>query len=199
MFFAASADGSIRQVNLFRQREDKFSRAAMEAVGGAGVSDVIRIDDLDSDASRKRLITVGHVIHLSLSLYSLTSVMKLCREPISTLTMSLTSSMLLAGTTTGLIHIYDVASHQLVRTLSTHKGTSITHLETMFRPPDLVGHVSLTLTGGGMSESKENIVVRPVATFQRIRDAKARDAHDVSLVLPQTTVCRASSFQTVHD
>ena len=53
MFFAASADGSIRQVNLFRQREDKFSRAAMEAVGGAGVSDVIRIDDLDSDASRK--------------------------------------------------------------------------------------------------------------------------------------------------
>ena len=113
--------------------------------------------------------------------------------------MSLASSMLLAGTTTGLIHIYDVASHQLLRTLSTHKGTSITHLETMLRPPDLVGHVSLTLSGGGISESKENIVVRPVATFQRIRDAKARDAHDVSLVLPQTTVCRASSFQTVHD
>ncbi len=59
LFFAASADGSIHQVNLFRQREDKFTRAAMEAVGGTGVSDVIRINDTDPNAAKKRLISVG--------------------------------------------------------------------------------------------------------------------------------------------
>ena len=102
--------------------------------------------------------------------------------------MSLTSSMLLAGTLTGLIHIYDVASHQLLRTLSTHKGMSITYLSTMLRPPDLVSHINLGLSTGGASENKESIPVRPVVSFQRIRDAKTREAHDVSLVLPQTEV-----------
>lgn len=107
----------------------------------------------------------------------------------STLTMSLTSSMLLAGTSTGLIHVYDVASHQLLRTLSTHKGMCITYLSTMLRPPDLVGHINLSLSAGGATENKESIPVRPVVPFQRIRDAKTREAHDVSLVLPQTEVC----------
>ena len=106
--------------------------------------------------------------------------------------------MLLAGTTTGLVHVYDVASHQLLRTLSAHKGMSITHLTTMLRPPDLVGHVSLTLGAGSAGESKDGIPVRPVVPFQRIRDAKAREAHDVSLILPQTEVCRLSSRQRFH-
>ncbi|RDX54287.1 WD40 repeat-like protein [Lentinus brumalis] len=172
LFFAASADGSIHQVNLFRQREDKFSRAAMEAVGGAGVSDVIRINDTDPSVSKKRLISVG--------------------EPVTTMAISLTSSMLLAGTATGLIHVYDIASHQLLRTLSSHKGMSITHLSTMLRPPDLIGHISLTLSAGGTNDAKENIPVRHVAPFQRIRDAKAREAHEVSLILPQVETTTSS-------
>ncbi|KAI1796611.1 WD40 repeat-like protein [Ganoderma leucocontextum] len=174
LFFAASADGSIHQVNLFRQREDKFSRAAMEAVGGAGVSDVIRINDADPAAARKRLIVVG--------------------EAVTTLAISLTSSMLLAGTSTGLIHIYDIASHQLLRTVSSHKGTQITHLTTMLRPPDLIGHISLSLTVGGGGEAKESIPVRPVAPFQRIQDGKAREAHEVSLLLPQVETNTTSFF-----
>lgn len=103
------------------------------------------------------------------------------------MSISLTSSMLLAGTATGLVHIYDIASHQLLRTLSSHKGMTITYLSTMLRPPDLVGHMSLTLAPGA-NETKENIPVRPVAPFQRIRDAKAREAHEVSLLLPQVDV-----------
>lgn len=60
LFFAASPDGTIYQVNLFRQRDDKLGRA-MEAVGGAGSTDIIRITDEDQQASRRRLITVGYV------------------------------------------------------------------------------------------------------------------------------------------
>ena len=104
------------------------------------------------------------------------------------MTISLTSSMLLAGTAAGLIHIYDIASHQLLRTLPSHKGMSITHLSTMLRPPDLVGHISLTLSAGGANDAKESIPVRHVAPFQRIRDVKAREAHEVSLMLPQVEV-----------
>ncbi|KAI0367031.1 WD40 repeat-like protein [Pilatotrama ljubarskyi] len=174
LFFAASANGSMHQVNLFRQREDKYSRAAMEAVGGAGVSDVIRINEIDPKDAKKRLISVG--------------------EPVTTMAMSLTGSILLAGTATGLIHIYDIASHQLLRTLSSHKGMAITHLSTMLRPPDLVGHISLTLSSGAAGDARENIPVRPVAPFQRVRDAKAREAQEVSLILPHNSAPTGSFF-----
>ncbi|KAI0766912.1 WD40 repeat-like protein [Trametes elegans] len=174
LFFAASANGSIHQVNLFRQREDKYSRAAMEAVGGAGVSDVIRINEIDPKDARKRLISTG--------------------EPVTAMTISLSGSMLLAGTASGLIHIYDIASHQSLRTVSSHKGMSITHLSTMLRPPDLIGHVTLSLSAGSAGDTRENIPVRPVVAFQRIRDAKAREAHEVSLLLPHNSTPTGSFF-----
>lgn len=62
LFFAAADNGLIQQVNLFRQREDKFSRTGMEAVGGAGVTDMIRIDP---EQSTKRSISVGYAIALN--------------------------------------------------------------------------------------------------------------------------------------
>lgn len=161
LFFAGSADGSVHQVNLFRQREDKFGQASMEAVGGGGVSDVIRINDIDPQTAKKRLISVGH--------------------PVTTLAISLTSSLLLVGTATGLVQTYDIASHQLLRTLTAHKGMVITHLTALLRPPDLIGHISLTLAAG--TETKE-VPVRPVVPFQRMRDAKTREAHDVAMMLP---------------
>lgn len=105
------------------------------------------------------------------------------------MTMSLSGSMLLAGTASGLIHTYDIASHQLLRTLSSHKGMAITHVSTMLRPPDLIGHISLTLSSGATADGRESIPVRPVAPFQRIRDVKAREAHEVSLMLPHNSVC----------
>ncbi|KAJ7173763.1 WD40 repeat-like protein [Mycena filopes] len=162
MFFAASKDGSIHQMNLFRQREDKSGGHVMEAIGGAGVTDIIRVgDEQQTKAQKRRLISVG--------------------EPIVSMTISLTSALLLAGTSTGIIHIYDIPSHQLLRSISTHKGFSITHLATMLKPPDLIGHVSLSMHAGPSSES---IPVRPVAPFQRMRDAKTRDAHDITMLLP---------------
>lgn len=47
-------------MNLFRQRADRLSRA-LEAVGGAGSTDVIRLTDEDQEDTKKRLISVGCV------------------------------------------------------------------------------------------------------------------------------------------
>ena len=55
-FFAASNTGSIHQVNLFSKRADVVSSRAMEAVGGGGMSDIIRL--ADDEAGSERLISV---------------------------------------------------------------------------------------------------------------------------------------------
>ncbi|KZT65740.1 WD40 repeat-like protein [Daedalea quercina L-15889] len=173
LFFAGSADGSVHQVNLFRQRVDKYGHAAMEVVGGGGVNDTIRINDEDPQATKKRLISVS--------------------QPVTAMTISMTSALLLVGMATGHVHTYDIASHQLLRTLSAHKGLVITHLATLLRPPDLVGHVSLTLAAG--TETKE-VPVRPVVPFQRMRDAKARELHEVVMMLPPQPATRSKLFFT---
>src|SRR6202044_2300801 len=102
------------------------------------------------------------------------------------------SSLLLVGTSTGLINIYDTVSHQHLRTISTHKGFIITHLSTMLKPPDLIGHVNLSLTVGGV-DMKDVLPVRPVSPFQRMRDAKTRDRHEVEMMLPIQDYVRCSS------
>ncbi|KAI4529027.1 WD40 repeat-like protein [Schizophyllum commune Loenen D] len=159
-FFAAAPDGSVHQVNLFRDADEKSGIPA-EAVGGAGLSDVIRIEDIPAEARRKRLISVS--------------------EPVSALCISATGALLLVGTTSGPVHVYDIPSHQLLRTITTHKGFTVTHLATMLKPPDLVGHVSLSMSAG---DPKDVVPVRPVAAFQRMRDAKARTAHEIATLLP---------------
>jgi pre-rRNA-processing protein IPI3 len=101
------------------------------------------------------------------------------------------------GTATGLAHLHDIASHQLLRTISTHKGMSISHLATtMLKPPDLIGHVSLSLKVGSFSDAKDVIPVRPVVPFYRVKDAKARDAHEVMMMLPVQVEVHVSSDQT---
>jgi pre-rRNA-processing protein IPI3 len=59
LFFAASKDGYIHQMNLFRQRETKAGGQYMEAVGGGGVSDIVRVGEEGNRANKKRLISVG--------------------------------------------------------------------------------------------------------------------------------------------
>ena len=59
LFFAASENGSVYQVNLFRQRPDLSNRGldSYEAVGGLGQGDSIRVDE-NQDDTKKRLINV---------------------------------------------------------------------------------------------------------------------------------------------
>ena len=100
------------------------------------------------------------------------------------MTISLTGSSLLVGTEGGLIQLYDVASHQLLRTISSHKGGAIKFLRSILKPIDLVGHVSLNLHVNGATDAKDVIPVRPVLPFQRIKDVKLRDTHEVTIMLP---------------
>lgn len=167
LFFASSPDGSIYQVNLFREREIKSNAGPfIEAIGGAGASDVVRFD-ADDTTGQKRLIDVG--------------------QPVTVLCISLNGSLLLVGTATGLIHVYDIASHQLLRTISTHKGLSISFLATMLKPPDLVGHIGLSLNVVSMADARDVMPVRPVAAFHRMKDVNARELHEVSMMLPITS------------
>jgi pre-rRNA-processing protein IPI3 len=88
--------------------------------------------------------------------------------------------MLLAGTALGNVHVYDVPSHQLLRTINAHPGPglAVTHLSTLLKPPDLVGHVRLDGDNDG------RIPVRPIMPFQRMREARPREAHEVTMMLP---------------
>ena len=175
-------------MNLFRERASKLGGITTEAVGGAGVTDIIRVEDDDTrEARKKRLFSVGYSFlpQLYIYIFNLTF-----REPISCICISMTSSILLAGTLAGLIHLYDIPSHQLLRTISTHKGLSIAHLETMIKPPDLIGHISLDFRVGTL-DTRDVIPVKPVMPFQRMRDAKARDAHEVTMMLPRYNTVRS--------
>lgn len=56
-FFAGSTQGTVYQTNLFRYPEGKDTRNQIEAIGGAGVSDVIRPDE----GNEKRRMSAGCV------------------------------------------------------------------------------------------------------------------------------------------
>ncbi|KAH9975991.1 WD40 repeat-like protein [Lactifluus volemus] len=165
-FFAASSDGSIHQVNLFRTRIDKTGGRVAEAIGGAGVSDILSVGNEDPSASKRRIVSVG--------------------EPVTALALSLTGALLLAGTAIGNVHVYDVPSHQLLRTINAHPGPglAITYLATLLKPLDLVGHVHL----GGDKDG--GIPVRPILPFQRMREARSREAHEVTMILPHAQKVR---------
>jgi pre-rRNA-processing protein IPI3 len=109
---------------------------------------------------------------------------------VTSMTISLTSSLLIVGTSTGLIQLYDISSHQLLRTISQHKGMAITFLMAMLKPPDLVGHVRLGLAlGANAAEIRENIPVKPIVPFQKMRDVKSREAHSVAMLFTGNRDC----------
>jgi len=134
------------------------------------VSEAIRLD-----ANPDRTISVGQCV--------------------SAMAISLNASTLIVGTGNGLVNAYDIASHQLLKSISSHKGLTITHLAAMLRPPDLYGHISVSLTTSNVG-TKELLQTKPIAPFQRIRDPKAREAHEVLMMLPPPTEdqCNPTSY-----
>ncbi|KAG8898949.1 Pre-rRNA-processing protein ipi3 [Tulasnella sp. 403] len=100
--FAGSSDGSIYQVNLFRQKVDPIGRGAgtAEAVGTLGIETAIRVGY--EGPNRGRLISLG--------------------QGISSMSISLTGSNLIVGTAGGTISIYDISSYQLIRTINVQQS-----------------------------------------------------------------------------
>lgn len=115
------------------------------------------------------------------------------------MTFSLTGSLLLVGTEGGLVHSYDVASQQLLRTISSHKGNAITFLRSILKPIDLVGHISLSLHVNGSADAKDVIPVRPIQPFQRIKDARLRDTHEVTIMLPTVRSVSGKAHRCFRD
>ncbi|KAF8677378.1 WD domain, G-beta repeat [Rhizoctonia solani] len=95
-------------------------------------------------------------------------------QPITSLCISFTSTYLLVGTASGSILIYDLESHQLLRTIATHKdkGLAIIYLQCMLKPID------------HDTREKDPIPLKPVVPFQRTRDLKARETHQVMVMIP---------------
>lgn len=92
--------------------------------------------------------------------------------PVTTLTLSLSGSHLISGTSTGQIHIHSLPSHQHLRTILTHSGSPITHLSTLLRPADLVGHLGLGEDSRGGMGGKDEWTVMEVKQFERMRVGK---------------------------
>lgn len=98
-FFAGSPTGVVHRMDLFTK---KALGIGLDAVGGLGSLDVIRVGE---DESVKNRIVIG--------------------DAVTTLAISATGSMLLVGTSTGSIHVYDIPSSQRLRTVAPHKGKLI--------------------------------------------------------------------------
>jgi len=163
IFFASSQKGDVYRVNLYRKRQDHLQVSVMEAIGGgASLGEQIQIASLDGETTR--LIPVG--------------------ESPTCMSLSMNANHLLIGLETGLVHIYDVSSHQLLRTITNHKGQPIIKVGTIIKPSDLMGHVEF----GETSVLKEDVPIRPLLPFQRVRDPRAREAHEVSVLLPQANI-----------
>jgi len=159
VFFASSLKGNIHRMNLYRKRQDRIQTLAMEAVGGGAANgELIQIATLDGETSR--LISVG--------------------GSVTCMSMTINSNNLLVGLESGLVNVYDVTSHQLLRTITTHKGQPMVMVGSIIKPFDLMGHIEI----GETSASREDVPIRSVMPFQRIRDPRAREAHEVSILLP---------------
>ena len=73
------------------------------------------------------------------------------------------------------------------------QGLAITHVKCMLKPPDLIGYISLGINIGGVMSTKDVMPTKLVAPFQRVRDSKAREAHEVPIMLTlqnEASVCK---------
>lgn len=92
---------------------------------------------------------------------------------VTCLSLSLSATHLMVGTTAGDIHVHSLPSHQHIRTISTHRG-AISHLSTLPSPPDLVGK----------PVRADDWAVMDVRNLERMRSSRgAKDAQEVGVLL----------------
>ncbi len=188
-FFAASPTGVIHQINLFRKPTDDLVRHKADSLG---TSERIELDELE----KQRLISVGYARFYSCNLlFHLISYL-VFRSAVTSMAISMTGAFLIVGTAAGEVHVYDIASHQLIRKItSSVRGMQINDVQTMLKPPDLMGHANLR----SPSALNESIPVRPISAFHRTKDPKARQAHEALIMpVPTSLVSLADSLLIVR-
>ncbi|OXG78983.1 pre-rRNA-processing protein IPI3 [Cryptococcus neoformans Gb118] len=103
--------------------------------------------------------------------------LKDAKESITSLALSLSSTHLLVGTSTGTIQIHSLPSHQHLRTLSPHAGP-VTHLSTLLRPADLVGSVGA---------KSEEIPIMEIKPLDRLKLRSPQESHEPTVLLRPST------------
>lgn len=177
-FVGASPEGIIFQVELFKNEEGN-GRQRLEAIGGAGLSNILQVGTEDT-ADRKGPTHVGFVAVSR----SLKQIFTIFSEPVTSLALSITSSLLVVGTAGGSVFIFDIPSHQRLRTIPIQKGFNITFVTVMQKPRDLVGHIKLNLGSTSGTETKDAISLRPVCAFQKMKEPKSQVEHEATILLP---------------
>ncbi|BEJ14758.1 hypothetical protein CspHIS471_0405250 [Cutaneotrichosporon sp. HIS471] len=105
---------------------------------------------------------------------------------VTCLSLSLSATHLLVGTSAGDIHVHSLPSHQHIRTISTHRG-AISHLSTFPSPPDLIGKPVRT----------EDWAVMDVRNLERMRTSRgAKDTQEVGVLLRPS--CRTSLLSALR-
>ena len=98
----------------------------------------------------------------------------------------MSASHLLVGTQSADVHIHSLPSHQHLRTIASHAGP-ITHLDTLLRPPDLVGSTS---------NKQDAWPVLDIKPLERMRMGKtARDVQEVTMILKPTASTRLDALR----
>ncbi|CAG8574537.1 11662_t:CDS:10 [Paraglomus brasilianum] len=92
--------------------------------------------------------------------------------PLSTLSLSFDSSLLVSGSEDGCVNIWDTSSRQLVKRLAQHKGP-ITNVQTFLKPPDLFK----------LSPYPTNTVIQPIQPFKKTKNIAQKDDDDYGAIV----------------
>ncbi|OXG19341.1 pre-rRNA-processing protein IPI3 [Cryptococcus neoformans Tu259-1] len=169
-FYVGTTQGDVYHIPLFRKRTVlgdhqhhhqhpsalESPQDEWEAVGGGA----------EHASASAPIKTQGAVISL-----------KDAKESITSLALSLSSTHLLVGTSTGTIQIHSLPSHQHLRTLSPHAGP-VTHLSTLLRPADLVGSVGA---------KSEEIPIMEIKPLDRLKLRSPQESHEPTVLLRPST------------
>lgn len=114
-------------------------------------------------------------------------VIKINRDTqITSLALSIASNVLYAGTSDGFIEVYDVRSHQQLRTLNNLKNFPITNLKTILKPIDLGGvNSSASLTSnvtGSTAAAMSNLPpILPFGNLKKTINGDEKEDHTIQI------------------
>ncbi|WWC97842.1 hypothetical protein V866_004729 [Kwoniella sp. B9012] len=168
-FYVSTSQGEVYHIPLFRRKDTLNTAAEHEAVGGGGNSSI-------------PLKVEGSVVSL--------------KSPITSTTLSISSTILLVGCKDGTINLYSLPSHQHLRTLNSHNGP-ITHLSTLLKPVDLI-----TSSGGAVSGGVEQWPIMEIKNFERMKSQNHKSNHTITIKLPQnnlTAISTSTLFSQLDD